>query len=161
MGGVLGYVSAGREDAKAAFAKQQFDLLMDWLEKNGTVSDRAAVAAALALILKKFRTVCLRTLPANEHVDCFSHVKPKTLQQEGEKLIGDGRQCMESDDKATALFGISQSLAAYFILSHSWRKRRVDSDDASTWAHTSVVIRARIWHRVSEFLARYDLLVPT
>ena len=158
---MLGYVSAGREDAKAAFAKQQFDLLLDWLEKNGTVSDRAAVAAGLALLLKKFRSTCRRTLPAERRADCFSHVRPKMLQQEGEKLIGEGRRCMESDDKATALFGISQTLAAYYILSHSWRKRRMRSTDPSTWAHTSAVIRARIWHRVSEFLARYDLRVPT
>lgn len=158
---MIGYVSAGREDAKAAFAKQQFDLLMDWIEKNGSGNERAAVAAALAMLLNRYRVEFRRRLPDGEDADCFTQIHPKVLQSEGEKLLGDGRTYMESQDKANALFGMAQTLAAYYLFSHSWRKRRVRSKDPSTWAQTSVVIRARIWHRLSEFLGRYDLLIPT
>lgn len=158
---MLGYVSAGREDAKAAFAKQQFDLLMDWIEKNGSVNERAAVAAALAMLLTKYRIAFRRKLPDGGNGDCFTQIHPKVLQAEGEKLLDEGRAYMESEDKANALFGMAQTLSAYYLLSHSWRRRRVRSKDPSTWAQTSVVIRARIWHRLSEFLRRYDLLVPS
>lgn len=158
---MIGYVSAGREDAKAAFAKQQFDLLMDWIEKNGSVNERAAVAGALAQLLTKYRIVFRRKLSGGEDVDCFTQIQPKVLQSEGEKLLDEGRTYMESDDKANALFGMAQTLAAYYLFSHSWRRRRVRSSDPSTWAQTSIVIRARIWHRLSEFLGRYDLLVPS
>ena len=158
---MIGYVSAGRENAKAAFAKQQFDLLMDWIEKDGSVSERAAVAAALAMLLTKYRSAFQRKLAAREDGDCFTLVQPKILQSEGDKLLGNGRSHMESEDKAGALLGMAQALAAYYLLSHSWRRRRVRSRDRSTWAQTSVAIRARIRHRLAEFLSRHDLLVPT
>ncbi len=158
---MLGYVSAGREDAKAAFAKQQFDLLMDWIEKNGSANERAAVAAALAMLLTKYRAAFRCEIADGGDGDCFTQVPPKVLQSEGEKLLDEGRAYMESADKANSLFGMAQAVAAYYLLSHSWRRRRVRSKDPSTWAQTSVVIRARIWHRVSEFLGLFDLLVPT
>ncbi len=116
---MIGYVSAGRENAKAAFAKQQFDLLMDWIEKDGSVSERAAVAAALAMLLTKYHTAFQRKLAAREDSDCFTLVQPKILQSEGDKLLGNGRSPMESEDKASALLGMAQALAAYYLLSHS------------------------------------------
>ena len=107
---MLGYVSAGRENAKAAFAKQQFDLLMDWIEKNGSVNERAAVAAALAMVLTKYRIAFRRELPGGEDGDCFTQIQPKVLQSEGEKLLDAGRTYMESEDRANALFGMAQTL---------------------------------------------------
>ena len=158
---MIGYVSAGRENAKAAFAKQQFDLLMDRIERNGSANERAAVAAALAMLLSKYRTAFQRKLADQGIVDCFAKTQPRILQSEGDKLLGNGRSHMESEDKASALLGMAQTLAAYYLLSHSWRRRRVRSRDRSTRAQTSVAIRARIRHRLAEFLGRHDLPVPT
>ena len=158
---MFGYLSAGRENAKAAFAKQQFDLLMDWIEKNGSAHERAAVAEALAMLLTKYHTAFRRSLPNRDTDRCFLQIKPRLLQSECEKLLGTGRSDMESEDRASALFGMAEILAAYYLLSHSWRRRRVRTGDPSTWAQTSLAIRARMWHRVAEFLGRYDLLVPS